>query len=73
MPSTSPPQRTWTAGANQAIPLDLTGVRWHDGTVECRFRLLHPNGSFFAVDGDVGEVLAHSDAECTTCSDACAV
>jgi hypothetical protein len=69
---TSPSQQTWTAGARQSIPLDLTGVRWLDGTVECRLRLLHPAGSVVAVDGDIGLVLTNFDAECTTCSDACA-
>jgi len=72
MPSTSPTQRTWSAGANHAIPVDLMGVRWHDGTVECRFRLLHPDGSLVAAGGDFGTVLTSPDTACTTCSDACA-
>ncbi len=63
--------RTWTAGTNDAIPLDLTGVCWSDGTVECRFRLLHPAGSLVSVDGDRGVVLTNPDVECTTCSDSC--
>ncbi len=66
-----PMRRAWLAGADQVIPVDLTGVRWSDGTVECRFRLLHPAGSLVAVDGDLGVVLTNPDAECTTCSDAC--
>ena len=65
-------QVTWTAGSNQPIPEDCTGVRWPDGVVECRFRLLHPDGSLVALDGDVGLVLTDRTAECTTCSDACA-
>lgn len=69
MPST---RRTWTAGTDGAVPLDLTGVRWPDGTLECRFRLLHPAGSLVAVDGELGIVLTNHDAACTTCSDACA-
>ncbi|MDO8389062.1 MAG: hypothetical protein Q7V57_01120 [Actinomycetota bacterium] len=69
-PST-PTQRTWTAGCSQPVPADLTGVRWRDGSVECRFRLLHPAGSLVAVEGDVGVVLTNLDAECTTCSEAC--
>jgi hypothetical protein len=60
------------AGADQAIPVDLTGVRWPDGTVECRFRLVHPAGSLVAGDGQVGLVLTELDADCTICSDACA-
>jgi len=60
------------AGADQVIPVDLTGVRWSDGTIECRFRLLNPAGSLVAVDGDLGVVLTSPDAECTTCSNACA-
>lgn len=67
---TAASQPTWTAG--EPVPVDLTGVRWPDGTVECRFRLLHPAGSLVAVDGDTGEVLTNAEAECTTCSDACA-
>ena len=65
-------QRTWTAGAGDPVPTELTGVRWPDGMVECRHRLLHPAGSIVADDGDVGLVLTDANAECTTCSDACA-
>lgn len=71
MPMTSPSPQTWTAGAGQPIPADVTGVRWPDGTIECRFRLLHPAGSLVAADGDIGLVLTNLDAECTACSDAC--
>ena len=72
MPSPSPSQQTWIDGASQPIPAGLTGVQWPDGTIECRFRLLHPAGSLVACDGDIGLVLTNLDAECTTCSDACA-
>ena len=65
-------RQTWTAGSSEPVPVELTGVRWPDGTVECRFRLVHPAGPIAAADGDVGVVLTNSDAECTTCSDACA-
>jgi hypothetical protein len=54
------------------MPVDLTGVQWSDGTVECRFRLSHPAGSLVADDGEVGVVLTEPDAACTVCSDACA-
>ena len=53
-------QRTWTAGSGQLVPDDLTGVCWHDGTIECRFLLVHPTGSIVAFDGDVGVVLTNS-------------
>lgn len=59
------------AGSSE-LPVDLTGVRWPDGTVECRFRLAHPAGSLVAADEEVGVVLTEPDAACTTCSDACA-
>lgn len=63
-------RRTIVAGA--ALPDDLTGVRWADGTMECRYRLEHPNGSLLAATGQVGEVLTDPATECDTCSDACA-
>ncbi len=62
--------QSYTAGAS--IPITLTGVRWRDGTVECRYRLLHPAGSLVAVDGEDGLVLTVDDVACTNCSDACA-
>ena len=71
MASPSSPSDAHAAG--DPIPIELTGVRWPDGTVECRFRLLHPAGSLIATDGDVGQVLTDHDVECTACSDACAV
>lgn len=63
--------QTWIAGTNHAIPLDLTAVRWPDGTIECRFRLLDPSGSLVAIDGELGLVLTNPEAQCTTCSEAC--
>ena len=69
---TSPSSPSGTYVASDSIPIELAGVRWSDGTVECRFRLLHPAGSLVAADGDVGQVLTDPDVECTTCSDACA-
>lgn len=66
-----PPQRLFTAQADQHVPAELTGVRWSDGTVECRFRLTHPVGSLVAHDGDVGVMLTGANVACTTCSDAC--
>ena len=62
---------SYTAG--ESIPITLTGVRWNDGTVECRYRLLHPAGSLVAIDGEDGLVLTVDDVACTNCSDACAV
>lgn len=69
--SVPPSQRTFEAGSSQPIPADLTGVRWPDGTTECRFRLTHPSGSLVATDGDIGIVLTEPSAACTLCSDAC--
>jgi hypothetical protein len=54
------------------VPSGLTGVRWPDGTIECRFRVTHPNGSLVADDDENGEVLYDSTVECDRCSDACA-
>lgn len=65
-------RRTIVAESGSSLPIDLTGVRWRDGTAECRARLEHPTGSLVAADGDVGEVLTSADAACDTCSDACA-
>lgn len=71
MSSPAFPSRTFRAGADQSVPDDLTGVLWPDGSVECRWRLIHPAGSLVASDGEVGVVLTAADAACTTCSDAC--
>lgn len=72
MSTAAPSHRTFQAGSDRRIPDDLTGVRWLDGTVECRFRLTHPGGSLSAADGEVGVVLVEPNLECSTCSDACA-
>jgi hypothetical protein len=63
--------RHWTAGRPAELPTDATAVRWREGTVECRFRLLHPRGSLVADDGDHGVVLTDPAADCTICSDIC--
>jgi len=60
------------SGSGEPLPDDLTGVRWPDGTIECRFRMAHPSGSLVAADGDLGIVLTEPGAACTVCSDACA-
>jgi hypothetical protein len=72
MSAASPSSTTFTAGASQPVPAHLTGVRWPDGTVECRFRVAHPAGSLVAADGEIGVILTETDAACTVCSDACA-
>ena len=72
MSTASPHRRTFTAGGSQSVPVDLTGVRWPDGTVECRFRLTHPAGSLVATNGEIGVILTEPGAACTVCSDACA-
>ena len=59
--------------ADHGFDSTLTGVRWFDGTVECRARLLHPAGSLAARAGDVGEVLTGDDVACDNCSDACGI
>ena len=61
----------WTAGSGEPIPVELTGIRWPNGSTECRFRLLQTDGSLVASDGEVGEVLTDPTVECTTCSAAC--
>jgi hypothetical protein len=53
------------------VPAALTAVRWADGTIECRFRIVHPAGSLVADDGDVGTVLTEDGIDCTNCSSAC--
>ena len=59
--------------ADHRFDSTLTGVRWSDGTAECRARLLHPAGSLTAHPGDVGVVLTGDDVACDHCSDACAM
>ena len=53
------------------VPDDLTGVKWSDGTVECRARVTHRDGSLVANGSDVGIVLTDRDVSCDRCSDAC--
>jgi hypothetical protein len=69
-PSASSDESTWTAGL-EPVPAALTAVRWADGTIECRFRIVHPAGSLVADDGDVGTVLTEDGIDCTNCSSAC--
>ena len=58
--------------ADHGFDSTLTGVRWFDGTIECRARLLHLGGSLAACPGDVGAVLTGDGVSCDVCSDACA-
>ena len=66
-PTTGP---RWTLG-DAALPDEAEGVRWADGTVECRFRLRHPDGSVAAARGDVGVLLLGRPVDCTVCTSAC--
>lgn len=53
------------------VPSDLTGVEWSNGTIECRARVTHVDGSL-AVAGDaVGVVLTDPTVTCDQCSEAC--
>ncbi len=70
MTGSSARRSTWIAGS-LPVPADLTAVRWADGTVECRFRLVHPTGSLVALDGEAGVVITEPGVDCTTCSSAC--
>jgi hypothetical protein len=63
--------RTWTNRPLSPFPELAAGVRWPDGSVECRFRLQHPAGSLVAAVGEIGLLLVDEPAECTTCSEAC--
>lgn len=53
------------------LPVDLTGVRWPDGTVECRARVTHVDGSLAANCDASGEVLTDPAVSCDRCSEAC--
>jgi hypothetical protein len=72
MSATPPPRRSITAGSEQELPGDLTAVLWANGTVECRHRLAHPDGSLVATVGEIGQILADPGVSCTVCTDACA-
>ena len=65
------PPTTWIAGSPQPIPGKITGIKWPDGSTECRFRLQHTAGSLVAINGEIGQVLTDPASECTTCSGAC--
>lgn len=69
-----PPRLTIRAGdlSELTVPPDMTGVRWADTTVECRARLLHPQGTLVAGPDDLGVVLTGAEVVCDICSDACA-
>jgi len=45
---------------------------WANGTVECRHRLAHPDGSLAAAAGEIGHTLTDPSWSCTVCTDACA-
>lgn len=72
MSATPPPRRTFTAGSAQELPTDLTAVMWANGTVECRHRLAHSDGSLAAAAGEIGHTLTDPSWSCTVCTDACA-
>jgi hypothetical protein len=67
---------TLTDLSEQRIPADLTGVRWPDGTVECRFNVsaddqLARFRSAGRRDPGPGEVLTDPSVECDRCADKC--
>jgi hypothetical protein len=67
---------TLTDISHRRIPDDLTGVRWPDGTVECRFNIAADDyparvRSAGAHDLGSGEVLTDPAAECDRCADKC--
>ena len=67
---------TLTDISDRRIPDDLTGVRWPDGTVECRFNVGSDDyavrvRSSGAHDLGVGEVLTDPSVECDRCADKC--
>ena len=53
------------------VPVELTGVRWPDGTVECRARVTHVDGSLAAAGETFGVVLTDPAVTCDQCSEAC--
>lgn len=72
------PRRTITLTdvVRGALPDDLTGIRWPDGTVECRFNLgaddyLARRRSEGRVDPGDGEVLTDPATECDRCAEKC--
>lgn len=62
---------TITALREGNLPADLTGVRWPDGTVECRARVAHVDGPLAAEGDAVGVVLTDIEVSCDRCSEAC--
>lgn len=67
------PSRKVTARELQSgnVPSGLTGVRWPDGSVECRARVTHADGSLAAAGETVGVVLTDPAVTCDHCSEAC--
>jgi hypothetical protein len=53
------------------VPDDLTGIHWDNGWVECRARVVHPDGPLAAAGRAHGTILTDAAVVCDTCSDAC--
>lgn len=58
------------------VPIDLTAVRWGDGTVECRANVLAPDYAERMIDvdrppTDRAAVLTDPRASCDRCADKC--
>lgn len=58
------------------VPADMVGVRWSDGTVECRFNVTADDyASRRRQDGHAdhgdGEVLTGEPVDCDRCADKC--
>ena len=67
---------TFTDLSRGVVPDDLTGVRWPDGTVECRFNVTADDHaarwrSEGRADPGPGEVLTDPATECDRCADKC--
>ena len=67
---------TLTDIADRRIPDDIEGVRWPDGTVECRFNIgsedyLERFRASGHRDPGTGTVLDGSPVECDRCADKC--
>jgi hypothetical protein len=58
------------------LPADLTGVRWPDGTIECRFNVTADDyasrvRSAGAPPSQPGTVLVDASVSCDRCADKC--
>ncbi|MEN9644043.1 MAG: hypothetical protein RL238_712 [Actinomycetota bacterium] len=67
---------TLTDIAHGRLPDDLMGVRWPDGTVECRFNVRADDYLARVREAGVGElgegeVLTDPSVECDRCADKC--